>query len=102
VESKDRELDQFIAAQIMQQPGAPYYTATMGEAWKVVEKMMQHYHCELKLDVFLGVSGQRWTASFYSPSLCRRFEAQGRSAPLAICRAAQEAHRHFASSPEAR
>ncbi len=91
MEIKDRELDHFIAEQIMKEPGTPYYTASMGEAWKVVEKMIRHYHCELKLDVFLGVTGQRWTASFYSPSQCRRYEAQGRSAPLAICRAAREA-----------
>ena len=91
MELKDRELDQFIAAQIMKQQGNPYYTANMSDAWKVVEKMMAKYYCELKLDVFLGVSGQRWTASFYSPSLCRRFEAQAGSAPLAICRAAKEA-----------
>jgi hypothetical protein len=91
MEFKDRELDQFIAAQIMKQQGTPYYTSTMSEAWKVAEKMIEKYHLELKLDVFLGVSGQRWTASFYSPNLCRRFEALGGSAPLAICRAAKEA-----------
>jgi hypothetical protein len=94
MELKDRELDQFIAAQIMKQQGTPYYTSNISEAWKVVEKMMAKHYCELKLDVFLGVSGQRWTASFYSPSLCRRFEAQGGSAPLAICRAAKEAFLH--------
>lgn len=94
MELRDRELDQFIATQIMKQQETPYYTATMGEAWKVVEKMMEKYHLELKLDAFLGVAGQRWTASFYSPSLCRRFEAQGGSAPLAICRAAKEAFLH--------
>jgi hypothetical protein len=95
MELKDRELDQFIAAKIMKQLGDPYYTSQISEAWKVVEKMMNTYHCELKLDVFLGISGPRWTASFYSPSLCRRFEAQGGSAPLAICRAAHEAFRHL-------
>lgn len=95
MEMQNRELDQLIATQIMRQQGVPYYTADISEAWKVVEKMMAKYFCELKLDVFLGVSGQRWTASFYSPSLCRRFEAQARSAPLAICRAAQEAFSHL-------
>jgi hypothetical protein len=88
---KDRELDQFIAVQIMKEHGAPYYTSNMSEAWKVVENMIRQYHCELKLDVFLGVTGQRWIASFYNPSQCRRFEAQAGSAPLAICRAAKEA-----------
>ena len=91
MELKDRELDQFIAAQIMKEQGTPYYTSTISEAWKVVEKMIRQYHCELKLDVFLGVTGQRWIASFYSPSQCRRYEAQAGSAPLAICRAAKEA-----------
>jgi hypothetical protein len=88
---KDRELDQFIAAQIMKEQGTPYYTSTISEAWKVVEKMIRQYHCEVKLDVFLGVTGERWSASFYSPSQCRRYEAQAGSAPLAICRAAKEA-----------
>jgi hypothetical protein len=91
VEFKDRELDHFIAEQIMKEQGAPYYTSSITEAWKVVEKMIRHYHCELKLDVFLGVTGQRWIASFYSPRQCRRYEAQAGSAPLAICRAAKEA-----------
>ena len=91
MELKDRELDQFIAERIMQEPGVPYYTANLTEARKVVEKMIRHYHCELKLDVFLGVTGQRWIASFYSPRQCQRYEAQAGSAPLAICRAAKEA-----------
>jgi hypothetical protein len=89
--SQDWELDQFIAAHIMQAQGSPPYTANISEAWKVVEQMLRQYYCELKLDVFLGVTGQRWIASFYSPSQCRRYEAQGGSAPLAICRAAKEA-----------
>ncbi len=88
---KDRELDQFIAAQIMKEPGTPYYTSNISETWKIVDRMIRQYHCELKLDVFLGVTGPRWIASFYSPSQCRRYEAQGGSAPLAICRAAREA-----------
>jgi hypothetical protein len=91
MELKDWELDQFIATQIMKEPGSPHYTANISEAWKIVEKMLRQYHCELKLDVFLGVTGQRWIASFYSPSQCRRYEAQGGSAPLAICRAAKDA-----------
>jgi hypothetical protein len=91
MELKDWELDQFIAQQIMKEPGTPPYTANITGAWKVVEKMIRHYHNELKLDVFLGVTGQRWIASFYSPSQCRRYEAQGATAPLAICRAAKEA-----------
>jgi hypothetical protein len=91
MELKDRELDQFMAEQIMKESGTPYYTSSITEAWKIVEKMIRQHHCELKLDVFLGVTGQRWTASFYSPNQCRRYEAQGGSAPLAICRAAKEA-----------
>lgn len=91
MELMDRELDQFVAEQIMQEPGARAYTGNITEAWKVVEKMIRQHHCELKLDVFLGVTGQRWSASFYSPSHCRRYEAQANSAPLAICRAAKEA-----------
>ncbi len=94
MERKDWELDKFMAEQIMQEPGAPAYTANISEAWKVVEKMLRHYHCELKLDVFLGRTGQQWIASFYSPSQCRRYEAQGAAAPLAICRAAREAFLH--------
>jgi hypothetical protein len=90
MEFLDRELDQFVAEQIMKEPGVRAYTSNIAEAWKVVEKMLHQHHFELKLDVFLGIAGQRWVASFYSPSLCRRFEAQANSAPLAICRAARE------------
>ncbi len=88
---KDWELEQFIAEQIMKEPGTPHYTSNIGECWKVVEKMMQKFHYELRLDVFLGLTGQRWVASFYSPIQCRRYEAHAGSAPLAICRAAREA-----------
>ncbi len=88
---KDWELDQFIAQQIMKEPGTPPYTSNIGESWKLVEKMMQEFHYELRLDVFLGLTGPRWVASFYSPVQCRRYEAQAGSAPLAICRAAREA-----------
>ena len=91
MELKDWELDQFIAEQIMKEPGTPPYTSKINESWKVVEKMMQAFHFELRLDVFLGLTGQRWVASFYSPVQCRRYEAQAGSAPLAICRAAREA-----------
>jgi len=78
---KDCELDQFIAERIMQESGTPPYTATISEAWKLVEKMIGQYHCELKLDVFLGITGQQWVASFYSPSQCRRYEAPGSNRP---------------------
>ncbi len=94
MELKDRELDHFIAAHLMQDQGTPYYTASITEAWRVVEKMIRQYHCELKLDVFLGLAGERWVASFYSPGQCRRYEAQAGSAPLAICRAARAAFEH--------
>jgi Phage ABA sandwich domain len=91
MELKDWELDQFIATQIMKEHGTPPYASNISECWKVVEKMMQTFHVELRLDVFLGLTGQRWVASFYSPIQCRRYEAQAGSAPLAICRAAREA-----------
>jgi hypothetical protein len=87
----DRDLDRFIAASIMEQKGAVSYTRDISSAWKVVDKMMRKYFCELKLDVFLGVSGDLWVASFYSPIKCRRYDSKARTAPLAICRAAQEA-----------
>jgi len=88
----DRELDLFLAARIMDQKGAPFYTSEIGPAWQVVDKMMRKYMCELKLDVFLGVSGESWVASFYSPIRCKRYESRAKSAPLAICRAAKEAY----------
>lgn len=88
----DRELDRFLAARIMQQKGALLYTSEIGPAWQVVEKMMRKYMCELKLDVFLGVSGESWVASFYSPLRCKRYESRAKTAPLAICRAAKEAY----------
>jgi hypothetical protein len=91
MELKDWELDQFIAEQIMKVSGTPPFTTNISDAWKVVEKMMRSFHYELRLDVFLGLTGQRWIASFYSPVQCRRYEAQASSAPLAICRAAREA-----------
>ncbi|MBI4795194.1 MAG: hypothetical protein HY790_05040 [Deltaproteobacteria bacterium] len=87
----DRELDRFLAARIMNQKGTPSYTSEIGQAWQVVDKMMRKYMCELKLDVFLGVSGESWVASFYSPIRCRRYESKAKTAPLAICRAAKEA-----------
>ncbi len=79
----------------MEARGNPFYTSSMANTWKVVEKMMHRHHCELRLDVFLGVTGERWTASFYSPRKCQRYEARGNSAPLAICRAAKEAYQNL-------
>ena len=87
----DRELDLFIAARIMEKTGTLPYTSDMSHAWQVVEKMMRKYHCELKLDVFLGVSGDLWVASFYSPVKLKRYESRGKTASLAICLAAKEA-----------
>lgn len=87
----DRELDLFIASRIMDQKGGPLFTADIGLAWQVVDRMMRKYTCELKLDVFLGISGDLWVASFYSPIRSRRYESKGKTAPLAICRAAKEA-----------
>ena len=89
----DRELDVFIAAKIMEKQGTLFYTSNMTDAWQVVERMMRKYFCELKLDVFIGgISGDLWVASFYSPMKCRRSEGKGRTAPLAICRAARETY----------
>jgi len=85
----DRELDLFIAEKILQEKATLSYTANITNAWRVVKKMLGKFHCELKLDVFLGITGEHWVASFYSPTLLRRFEAKGKTAPLAICRAAQ-------------
>uniref|UniRef100_A0A7V4G8A1 Phage ABA sandwich domain-containing protein n=1 Tax=Desulfobacca acetoxidans TaxID=60893 RepID=A0A7V4G8A1_9BACT len=86
----DRDLDEFIARQIMRDMGSPPYTSSMTETWRLVEKMIQRCAVELKLDMFLGVTGQHWVASFYSPSRCARWEGRGHTAPLAICRAARE------------
>jgi len=88
----DRELDNFVAAEIMDQKGTRPYTSEIGHAWQVVDKMMRKYKCELKLDVFLGVSGELWVASFYNPIRCQRYESKGKTASLAICRAAKEAY----------
>ena len=87
----DRELDRFIASRIMKQPGTPGYSSEIGLAWQLVDKMMRKYMCELKLDVFLGVSGELWVASFYQPLRCQRYESKAKTATLAICRAAKEA-----------
>jgi hypothetical protein len=91
-EYNDRELDVFISEKIMGKPGTLFYTSNITETWQVVEKMMQKFFCELKLEVFLGgISGDLWKASFYSPRKCKRYEGKGRTASLAICRAAREA-----------
>jgi hypothetical protein len=57
--------------------------------------MIQKFYVELKLDMYLGVTGEHWIASFYSPSRCARYEGRGATAPLAICRAAKEAFTHL-------
>lgn len=90
MEFVDQDLNRFIARTIMQDLGTPPYTSSMAETWRLVEKLINLYSVELKLDMFLGVTGQHWVASFYSPSRCARWEARGSSAPLAICRAAKE------------
>ena len=87
----DRDLDLFISQAIMGDQGVRPFTSSMAEAWRLVKLMIQKYYVELKLDMFLGVTGEHWVASFYSPSRCVRFEGRGASAPLAICRAAKEA-----------
>jgi hypothetical protein len=86
----DRDLDQFIAREIMDDPGVRPFTTSMAETWRLVTLMIQKFHVELKLDMFLGVTGEHWVASFYSPIRCARYEGRGPSASLAICRAAQE------------
>jgi hypothetical protein len=88
----DRDLDKFIAREIMKDLGSPPYTASMSETWRLVERMINMVAVELKLDMFLGVTGQHWVASFYSPSRCARWEGRGYTAPLAICRAAKETY----------
>jgi hypothetical protein len=87
----DRDLDQFIAKVIMGDPGVRPFTSSMTEAWRLVNVMIKKYYVELKLEMYLGVSGEHWVASFYSPSHCARYEGRGYSAPLAICKAAREA-----------
>jgi len=92
-EYTDRDLDIFISEKIMGKKGSLFYTSNITETWQVVERMMRKYFCELKLDVFLGgISGDLWVASFYNPMKCKRFEGRGKTAPLAVCRAAKEAY----------
>jgi len=95
MEYVDRELEQFIAQNIMGDLGTRPYTSSMAEAWRLVERMIQKYYVELKLDMFLGVTGEHWVASFYSPTHCTRYEGKGPSAPLAVCRAAKETFSHL-------
>ena len=85
----DRDLDQFITRAIMGDVGVRPYTTSMTETWRLVKLMIKKYYVELKLDMYLGVTGEHWVASFYSPSHCARYEGRGLSAPLAICRAAK-------------
>jgi hypothetical protein len=87
----DRDLDQFIDKVIMSDPGVRPCTSSMTEAWRLVKLMIQKYYVELRLEMYLGVSGEHWVASFYSPSHCARYEGKGSSAPLALCKAAREA-----------
>jgi len=70
MEYVDRDLDQFIAQNIMGDMGTRNYTTSMGEVWRLVEKMIQKHHVELKLDMFLyQVAVKRWHRL---SSLCRR------------------------------
>lgn len=94
-EYADRELDNFVSSTIMAHKGTRPYTSDIGLTWQLVDKMMRQYKCELKLDVFLGVSGELWVASFYNHIRCRRFESKGKSATLAICLAAKEAYQEL-------
>jgi|UniRef100_A0A7C3ZAJ1 hypothetical protein len=88
----DLDLDQFIARTIMGDQGVRPYTNSMTETWRLVNRMIRRFSVELKLDMYLGVTGEHWVASFYSPSHCARYEGRGPSAPLAICRAAKETY----------
>jgi hypothetical protein len=88
----DHDLDRYIARVILGDPGVRPFTSSMTEAWRLVRHMIKKHYVELKLDMYLGVSGEQWVASFYSPSHCARFEGRGPSASLAICRAAKEAY----------
>ena len=90
LEHVDWDLDKFIAQTIMGDPGNRSYTSSMAEAWRLVERLIKKCHVELKLDMFLGVTGEHWVASFYSPTRCARCEGRGPTAALAICRAAKE------------
>ena len=92
----DRGLDQFIAQTIMADPGVRPFTSSMAETWRLVKFMIQKHYVELKLDMFLGVTGEHWVASFYSPVRCARYEGRGPSAPIAICRAARETFNNLA------
>lgn len=92
MELVDPDLEQFISQYIMEDLGSRAYTSSMAEAWRVVERMIQKFAVELKLDMFLGVTGQYWVASFYSPVRCSRYEGRGQTAPLAVCRAARETY----------
>jgi hypothetical protein len=87
----DHDLDQFIAKAIMGDPGVRPFTSSMTEAWRLVRLMIKKYFVEVKLDMYLGITGEHWVASFYSPSRCARYEGRGPTAPLALCRAAKEA-----------
>ena len=89
-EYTDLELDQFIGQAIMGDPGNRPFTSSMTETWRLVKHIIKKYYVELKLDMFLGVTGEHWVASFYSPVHCVRYEGRGPTAPLAICRAAKE------------
>jgi hypothetical protein len=52
---------------------------------------------KLPIDCYsvLGVTGEHWVASFYSPTRCARHEGRGPTAALAICRAAKETFTHL-------
>jgi hypothetical protein len=90
LEYQDQDLDQFVAKVIMGDPGVRPFSGSMTEAWRLVRLMIQKYSVELKLDMFLGITGEHWVVSFYSPSRGVRYEGRGPTAPLAICRAAKE------------
>ncbi len=92
----DHDLDRFIAQSIMGDPGVRPFTSSMAETWRLVQFMVKKYYVELKLDMFLGVTGEHWVASFYSPVRCARYEGRGPTAPLAICRAARETFANLA------
>lgn len=65
----------------------PRYSTDIACAWKVVERMAQHYGREFRLTDFQGASVHNWYAEFMLPGKPQKSGA-AQTACLAICRAA--------------
>ncbi len=66
----------------MGDPGVRPVTSSMTEAWRLGRLMIQKYVVELKLDMYLGVTGEQWVASFYScPAAVPALKAGGPRRP---------------------